>query len=214
MKMRIKSQLYSDAEAQKKVGAILDDCGPSSAAAAVAYVNNYAPDLQASDGVAAKARATGRTEKQGVSDNGSSLPDLIKTVRELGGKARIAKTFAEAIDAAKTGAALMVWVQAPIGYPPQALSKWHKRWAKWWGPGGGGFKSDPAHYKKGYGHMTSAAYDAEAQTLVFADPTFDDRDPKEQFAVPITESDLKAIASGKPGSPASHIVIVTKKEQA
>ncbi len=69
MKMRIKSQLYSDAEAQKKVGAILDDCGPSSAAAAVAYVNNYAPDLQASDGVAAKARATGFTEKQGVSDN-------------------------------------------------------------------------------------------------------------------------------------------------
>ncbi len=30
MRMRIKSQLYSDAEAQKKVGAVLDDCGPSS----------------------------------------------------------------------------------------------------------------------------------------------------------------------------------------
>jgi hypothetical protein len=34
VKIRIKSQLYSDAEAQKKKGAILDDCGPSSAAAA------------------------------------------------------------------------------------------------------------------------------------------------------------------------------------
>jgi hypothetical protein len=64
----------------------------------------------------------------------------------------------------------------------------------------------------GYGHMTSASYDSDAQTLQFADPTFDEKIPKEQFAVPITEADLKAIASGKPGSPASHIVIVTKKE--
>jgi hypothetical protein len=60
--------------------------------------------------------------------------------------------------------------------------------------------------------MTSASYDSDAQTLQFADPTFDEKHPKEQFAVPITEADLKAIASGKPGSPASHIVIVTKKE--
>ncbi len=30
MKYRIKSQLYSDAEAQKKVGAVLDDCGQPS----------------------------------------------------------------------------------------------------------------------------------------------------------------------------------------
>jgi hypothetical protein len=63
----------------------------------------------------------------------------------------------------------------------------------------------------GYGHLTSAGYDSEAQTLVFADPTFDERVPKEQYAVPVTEAELKAIASGKPGSPASHIVIVTKK---
>ena len=61
--------------------------------------------------------------------------------------------------------------------------------------------------------MTSASYDADAQTFQFADPTFDDKLPKEQFAVPITQQDLKAIASGKPGSPASHIVIVTKKEK-
>ncbi len=57
----------------------------SSAAAAVAYVNGYSPDLKASDGVAAKERATGFKEKQGVSDNGSSLGELMKTVRELGG---------------------------------------------------------------------------------------------------------------------------------
>jgi len=207
MKMRIKSQLYSDAEAQKKVGAILDDCGPSSAAAAVAYVNGYSPDLQASDGVAAKERATGFKEKQGVSDNGSSLSELMKTVRELGGKARPADSFEDAVNAAKAGAALIVWVQAPIGYPKQALSKWHRNWASYWE------KKDPKVLAAGYGHMTSASYDADAQTFQFADPTFDDKNPKEQFAVPITQQDLKAIASGKPGSPASHIVVVTKKEK-
>lgn len=207
MKMRIKSQLYSDAEAQKKVGAILDDCGPSSAAAAVAYVNGYSPDLQASDGVAAKERATGFKEKQGVSDNGSSLSELMKTVRELGGKARPADSFEDAVNAAKAGAALIVWVQAPIGYPKQALSKWHRNWASYWE------KKDPKVLSAGYGHMTSASYDADAQTFQFADPTFDDKNPKEQFAVPITQQDLKAIASGKPGSPASHIVVVTKKEK-
>ncbi len=150
MKMRIKSQLYSDAEAQRKVGAILDDCGPSSAAAAVAYVNGYNPDLQASDGVAAKARATGFVEKQGVSDNGSSLPELMKTVRELGGKARPADTFAEAVEAAKAGAALIVWVQAPIGYPKQALSKWHRNWASYWQ------KKDPKVIAAGYVIGTTA----------------------------------------------------------
>ena len=59
--------------------------------------------------------------------------------------------------------------------------------------------------------VTGTGYDAEAKTLVFADPTFDERNLKEKFAVPVTEAELKAIASGKPGSPASHIVIVTKK---
>ena len=206
MKYRIKSQLYSDAEAQKKVGAILDDCGPSSAAAAAAFVNGYAPDFSAADGVAAKERATGFKEKQGVSDNGSSLSEMMKTVRELGCKAKPADTFAEAVAAAKAGAALIVWVQAPIGYPKQALSKWHRNWAKYWS------KKDPLTVAAGYGHMCSASFSSEAQTFQFADPTFDDKNPKEQFAVPITEADLKAIASGKPGSPASHIVIVTKKE--
>jgi len=205
MKYKIKSQLYSDAEAQKKVGAILDDCGPSSAAAAAAFVNGYSPDFSAADGVAAKERATGFKEKQGVSDNGSSLSEMMKTVRELGCKAKPADTFAEAVAAAKAGAALIVWVQAPIGYPKQALSKWHRNWASYWQ------KKDSKVIAAGYGHLTSAGYDSEAQTLVFADPTFDERLPKEQYAVPVTEAELKAIASGKPGSPASHIVIVTKK---
>ena len=91
--MRIKSQLYSDAEAQKKVGAVLDDCGPSSAAAAVAYVNGYRPDLQASDGVAAKARGpaklsgsvtnTRRTDRASRNDLGG---DMIEALGKVGGR--------------------------------------------------------------------------------------------------------------------------------
>ena len=206
MKYRIKSQLYSDAEAQKKTGAILDDCGPSSCAAAASWVHGYAPDFTAADGVAAKARATGFVEKQGVSDNGSSLSELSKTVREMGCKARPAQDWQDVLASVKGGAAGLLWVQGPIGYPKQALSKWHRNWVKYWQ------KKDPAVIAAGYGHMTSFAYLAEEQTFVFADPTFDERDPKEQYAVPVTEAELKAIASGKPGSPASHVVIVTKKE--
>jgi len=206
VKYRIKSQLYSDAEAQKKVGAILDDCGPSSAAAAASYVHGYAPDFSAADGVAAKERATGFKEKQGVSDNGSSLPELAKTVREMGCKARMPDDWQDVLASVKGGGAGLLWVQGPIGYPKQALSKWHRNWVKYWE------KKDPKVIAAGYGHMTSFAYLAEEQTFVFADPTFDERDPKEQYAVPVTEAELKAIASGKPGSPASHVVIVTKKE--
>ena len=206
MKYRIKSQLYSDAEAQKKVGAILDDCGPSSCAATASWVHGYAPDFTAADGVAAKARATGFVEKQGVSDNGSSLSELSKTVREMGCKARPAQDWQDVLASIKGGDAGLLWVQGPIGYPKQALSKWHRNWVKYWE------KKDPAVIAAGYGHMTSFAYLAEEQTFVFADPTFDERDPKEQYAVPVTEAELKAIASGKPGSPASHVVIVTKKE--
>ena len=208
MLMRIKSQLYSDAESQKK-GAeqILDDCGPSSMSAAVAWATGYALNPSAADGVAAKAKATGRVEKQGVSDNGSSLADLIKTVRALGANARWAKSWEDAMTAAKAGAALGIWVESPVGYPAHAKSTWQRKWEAWWWVK----QKQP---NRTYGHMTSASYDADAQTLQFADPTFDEKNPKEQFAVPITEADLKAIASGKPGSPASHIVIVTKKEQA
>ncbi|CAB4194545.1 hypothetical protein UFOVP1252_120, partial [uncultured Caudovirales phage] len=68
LRYRVKSQLYSDQEAIKQ--GILDDCGPSSMAAAVSWVFKYTPghDYSASEGVAAKAKATGRVEKQGVSD--------------------------------------------------------------------------------------------------------------------------------------------------
>jgi hypothetical protein len=194
MQYRVKSQLYADAEAQVKGAAnqILDDCTWSSCAATVSWVNGYAPgkDFSAADGVAAFEKATGRKDKQGVNDAGGSLAEAVKTIAVLGGKARYAKSWEDAMTAAKDGAALMVWVQQPIGYPPIRISKWHDVWAKWWA------KTDPAHLKNGYGHMTSAAWCAD-HGWQWACPTRDDKQPAEQFGVPITEEELRMIANSK-----------------
>jgi hypothetical protein len=204
---QVKSQLYSDSEAQRKGAAqVLDDCGPSSISAAVAWATQYEINPSAADGVAAKAKATGRKEQQGVSDNGSSLADLIKTARVLGADARWAKSWDDAVAAAKAGAAIGVWVQAPKGYPEHAKSKWHKRWERWWWVK----KKDPT---RTYGHMTSAGWNAE-HGWQFADPTMDDRDPAEKYAFKISEAELKAIASGKPGAIHTHLIIITAKRKA
>jgi hypothetical protein len=208
MKYAIKSQLYSDAEAQLKGAAqVLDDCGPSSIAAAVAWASGYHLNPTASDGVAAKAKATGRTEKQGVSDNGSSLSDLAKTAVALGGHARWAKSWEDAIAAAKAGAALGIWVEAPVGYPEHAKSEWQKRWERWWW-----IKQNQP--KRTYGHMTSAGWCAD-HGWQWADPTMDERNPKEQYAAIVTEADILALAdskrvTGKHVAPAfKHVLIVT-----
>ena len=208
MQYRVKSQLYSDAEAQKKKGAILDDCGPSSAAAAVSWASGYTADFSAADGVAAKATATGRKEKQGVSDNGSSLPELIKTVKVLGGSARPAKSWADAMEAGRQGAALIIWVQQAVGYDPAVkISKWHEVWKSYWN------KTDPKIVKAGYGHMTSAGWSQDLGWQ-WACPTRDDRKKSEQFAVQVTEAQLRAIASSKvkvkqAGADYKCVVIVT-----
>ncbi len=208
MKYKIKSQLYSDAEAQRKGDAqVLDDCGPSSAAAAVAWASKYRIDPSASDGVAAKAKATGRAEKQGVSDNGSSLSDLIKTARVLGADARWAKSWDDAMTAAKAGAALCIWVEAPVGYPEHAKSAWQERWEQYWIVK----QNQP---KRTYGHMTSAGWCAD-HGWQWADPTMDERKPKEQYAAIVTERDVYALAdskrvTGKHVAPAwKHVIIVT-----
>jgi hypothetical protein len=214
MRYKVKSQLYSDAEAIKQ--GILDDCGPSSMAAAVSWVFQYAPghDFSASDGVAAKAKATGKVDKQGVSDNGSSLGDLIKTARVLGAEARFATSWEDVLASAKAGAALGVWVQQPIGYPAGLeISAWHRKWAKWWGPGGGGYKKDPTHIRDGYGHMTSAAWCAD-HGWQWACPTREGKGA-EEFGVLITEAQLFSLADSKRVSKAhiapawQHVIIIS-----
>lgn len=191
MQYRVKSQLYADAEAQQK-GAkqILDDCTWSSCAAAVSWASGYTVDYSAAQGVAAFEKATGRKDKQGVSDAGGSLAEAVKVVAKLGGKARYAKSWADAVTAAKGGAALMVWVQQPVGYPDVHISKWHDVWKKWY------TKTDPAHLKAGYGHMTSAGW-CDDHGWQWACPTRDDKTVAEKFGVPVTEEQLRQIANSK-----------------
>ena len=192
MLYRVKSQLYADAEAQVKGAAnqILDDCTWSSCAAAVSWASGYTVDYSAADGVAAFEKATGRKDKQGVNDAGGSLPEAVKTIAVLGGKARYAKSWDDAMTAAKGGAALMVWVQQPVGYPDVRISKWHDVWKKWW------TKKDPAHLKAGYGHMTSAGWCAD-HGWQWACPTRDDKQAAEKYGVPVTEEQLRQIANSK-----------------
>ena len=192
MKYKVKSQLYSDAEAQQK-GAkqILDDCTWSSCAAAVSWASGYTVDYSAAQGVAAQKAALKRVDKQGVSDNGGSLPEAIKVIAHLGGKAQYAKSWEDAVAAAKGGAALMVWVQQAVDYPAGVkISSWHDRWHKWWS------KEKPEKIKLGYGHMTSAGYD-DVDGWQWACPTRDEKVAAEKYGVPVTEAQLRQIANSK-----------------
>jgi hypothetical protein len=193
VKYKIKSQLYSDAEAQQK-GAkqILDDCTWSSCAAAVSWASGYTVDYSAADGVAAQKAALKRVDKQGVSDNGGSLPEAIKVIAHLGGKARYAKSWEDAVTAAKNGAALIVHVQqAPRFYPAGLkVSAWHDRWFKWWS------KHAPEKIQAGYGHCTSAGYD-DVDGWQWACPTRDEKVAAEKYAVPVSEAQLRQIANSK-----------------
>jgi hypothetical protein len=192
VKYKVKSQLYSDAEAQLK-GAkqILDDCTWSSCAAAVSWASGYTVDYSAADGVAAMKKVTGRKDVQGKSDNGGSLAEAAKVVAHLGGKARYAKSWEDAVAAAKGGAALQIWVQQAVQYPEGVkISAWHDRWHKWWS------KQQPEKIKLGYGHMTSAGYD-DVDGWQWACPTRDEKVAAERYGVPVTEAQLRQIANSK-----------------
>ena len=192
MKYKVKSQLYADAEAQLKGSKqILDDCTWSSCAAAVSWASGYTVDYTAAQGVAAFEKATGRKDVQGKNDAGGSLKEAAQTIAVLGGKARYAKSWEDAMAAAKQGAALMVWVQQPIGYPAGVpISKWHDGWKRYW------TKTDPKKITDGYGHMTSAGYDP-VDGWQWACPTRDEKAAAEKYGVPVTEAQLRQIANSK-----------------
>lgn len=188
VRLEIRSQLD-----HVEPGGILDDCGPSSAAAAVSWVTKT--DITAGQGIRAKEKATGYKDRPGVSDNGSSLWELIKTCKELGANARYPRDWEDCVESAKKGAALIINVQAAKNYPKQALSSWHKKYIG-------------RHAGATYGHMAAASY-CEDHGWQFADPTFSGKG-KEKFAVIVTEKELKAIASSKGDAPYKRCIIVKK----
>jgi hypothetical protein len=189
---RVKSQLYSDAESQLK-GAkqILDDCTWSSCAAAVSWASGYTVDYSAAEAVIVMKKVTGRKDVQGKSDNGGSQSEAVKVIAALGGKARWAKSWEDAMAAGKAGAALMIHVQQPVGYPEGVkISAWHDRWHKWWS------KQKPEKIKLGYGHMVSAGW-CEDHGWQWACPTRDEKVAAEKYGVPVFEAELRQIANSK-----------------
>ena len=205
-----KFQVRSQLDHIEKNG-VLDDCGPSSTAAAVGWASKYVLNPTAGDGIKAKQIATGHVDRDGVSDNGSSLGDLIKTAKVLGASARYAKSWDDAVSSAKQGAALGVWVQQPIGYPVGLeVSEWHQKWKKYW------TKTDAKHVAEGYGHMTAAAF-CPVDGWQWACPTRSGKG-KEQFGVQVTEEQLKQIADSKRVSgkdkalPHKHVIIIEYKK--
>ena len=194
-RLKIRSQLEVDEEARK--GLVWDDCGPSSAACAASWVLGV--EISAKQGIAAKATATGYTEKQGVSDNGSSLSELAKTVKVLGAHGRYPSDWQDAVEAAKNGAALIINVdQAKMPfYEGVKMSKWHRKYVK-------------AHPGYEYGHMVSAAFDP-IEGWMWACPTMSGKGD-EEFAVSVTEAQVKQIASSKGDAPKNRVLIVSAKK--
>jgi len=188
MKLRVKSQLP-----HIEKGQILDDCGPSSAAAAASWAHGYNKDFTALDGIKAAADA-GREDKDGRPD-GTSLSDLAKTVKRMGCQAGYPADWANVILAGKRGKAIIVNVQAPIGYPSHALQV-------------NAFAKKLKISGMTWGHMVCVAYHPEVGWQL-ADPTMKGKG-KEKFGVVISESEFRAIAESKGEAPFKRCLIVRK----
>ena len=203
MRFKIKSQLD-----HIEKGGILDDCGPSTVSALIAWASKYEFDPSAADGIKAKAELTKQVDKDGVSDNGSSLAQLIQVARYMGAQARWAKSWDDVVASARSGAAIGVWVEQPANYHDVEISAWHEKWKKYWWVK----KNQP---NRTYGHMTGASW-CEDHGWQFGCPTRSGKG-KEAYAVQVTEEQLRRIAdskrvSGKHKAPEfKHCIIVTWK---
>jgi len=188
MKLRVKSQLP-----HIEKGQILDDCGPSSAAAAASWAHRYEKDFTALDGIKAAADA-GRDDKDGRAD-GTNFPDLAKAVKRMGCEAGYPADWSNVLIAGQNGKAIIVNVQAPIGYPTHALQV-------------NAFAKKLKISGMTWGHMVCVAYHPEVGWQL-ADPTMTGKG-KEKFGVVISESEFRVIAASKGDAPFKRCLIVRK----
>lgn len=189
MKIYVRSQLpYIEK------GGILDDCGPSSLAAAASWAHKYDKDFTAGEGIEA-ANETGRVDKDGVSDGGTNLSQLAKAAKKLDCDARYPSDWVDVINSAKKGHAIIVNVEAPKGYPETALAI-------------NAFAKKLKGKKMTWGHMICVVFH-EAVGWQMADPTQTGKG-KEKFGAIISEADFKAIASSKGDAPYKRCLIVRK----
>jgi hypothetical protein len=193
MRLKVKSQIH-DKEAKKK--GILDDCGPAATACAVLWATKGAVDLNVSSFVK-EYEKFGRFDKQGVLSEGTTFAQNIKAAQPHGVKGTWPKNWDQVIAAAKAGAAIIVNVQGPKGYPKfTAWAAKHK-------------KKNPT---RTYGHYTTVAYD-EADGWQWADPTGTGTG-NEALGFKITEADVVALASGKGRAKHTTCIIITAKAPA
>lgn len=201
MRLKVKSQIH-DKEARKQ--GILDDCGPAATAAAIGWVTGE--DLDVTAFVAEYAKYAGREDKQGVSSAGATFAQNIKMAARHGAKGTWPKNWEQVVKAAKAGAAIILNVQGPKGYP-KARSAWTRKWVAYW------TKKDPARVAKGFGHYVTVVWDG-VDGWQYADPTQTGKGA-EAFAYPIALADFEAMAGGKGRAKHTTCVIITaaKKKQ-
>ena len=196
MRLKVKSQIH-DKEARQQ--GILDDCGPAATAAAIGWVTGE--DLDVTAFVAEYAKVVGRQDKQGVSSAGATFAQNIKMAARHGAKGTWPKSWDQVVRAAQLGAAIILNVQGPKGYPAGKMSAWTRKWIAYW------TKKDPAKVAKGFGHYVTVVY-CDDCGWQYADPTMSGK-PKEAEAFLISLSDFEAMASGKGRAKHTTCVIIT-----
>ena len=125
----------------------------------------------------------------------STLAQTVKAGPLAGLKVTYAREWVGVVNALKDGAVVMINVEQPRGYPNIFMSEWHKKHQK----------RNPG---KTYGHMTCAAM--VDGVLQWADPTMSGKG-KEEFAVPLSFEELKAIASSKGDAPHKRCLIAVRR---
>lgn len=169
----------------------MDDCAWATLACAANHLTGST--FTSFDGVE-WGEKVGRKDRDGLPDP-SSLAQLVKAGPLAGLKVTWPKDWVSIVNALKGGDVVLINVEQARNYPKIVMSEWHK-------------KHQVRKPGKTYGHMTCAAI--VDGVLQWADPTMSGSG-KEEFAVPVSWSELKQIASSKGDAPHKRCLIARKK---
>jgi hypothetical protein len=194
MKLKVKSQLKFR-EALPGGSYVLDDCVPSSVAAAVGWVTGYAIDPGVQEGIDACTKA-GRKDVQGV-PTPTSFDQAAKAASILGAAAVWPRSWEQVRQAVKDGAAILVNVQAPINYTESMLVN-------------NPFAMQRKVKKESYGHCIMVAWD-NVDGWQMADPTMTG-EGNASVGASITEESFRNIARSKGDEDWKRCLIITKKK--
>lgn len=194
MKLKVKSQLKFR-EALPGGRYVVDDCVPASVSAAVGWVTAYEKEPGVQQGIDACTKA-GRIDVQGV-PTPTSLSQAAKAASILGAAAMWPRSWEQILRAAKSGAAILVNVQAPINYTESMLAV-------------NPFAMERKVKKHTYGHCIMVAWDKE-DGWQMADPTMTGEGTA-AVGAKITEESFRSIANSKGDTDWKRCLIVTKKK--